>query len=122
MERAMAMNDQILMQRIREIEKSVLRCAKEGAGAMPQMTLNDTVLFIGLKYLYIASQHHLVCREELTAEKKRLIASYKIAALDDEAYMEMARRRNAISSQMVRLEKCGCAACRDMIKLIDGRK
>lgn len=91
----MAMNDQILMQRIREIEKSVLRCAKEGAGAMPQMTLNDTVLFIGLKYLYIASQHHLVCREELTAEKKRLIASYKIAALDDEAYMEMARRRNA---------------------------
>ena len=64
-ERAMVMNDQILMQRIREIEKSVL---------------------------------------------------------DDEAYMEMARRRNAISSQMVRLEKCGCAACRDMIKLIDGRK
>ena len=94
----MVMNDQILMQRIREIEKSVLRCAKEGAGAMPQMTLNDTVLFIGLKYLYIASQHHLVCREE------------------------MARRRNAISSQMVRLEKCGCAACREMIKLIDGRK
>lgn len=118
----MAMNDQILMQRIQEVEKSVLRCAKEGAGAMPQMSLNDTVLFIGLKYLYIASRHHLVCHEELTTEKKRLIASYKIAALDDEAYMEMARRRNAISSQLVRLEKCGCDACKEMIKLIDGRE
>ena len=87
----MVMNDQILMQRIREIEKSVLRCAKEGAGAMPQMPLNDTVLFIGLKYLYIASQHHLVCREELTAEKKRFPSKIPIST-----WRAMSQRRTGL--------------------------
>ncbi len=101
---------------IKEIEKQMVEYVKGGRGGVC-----DVALFIGMKYLYIAFKNGMATKEEISTEKKRLIASYKIALVDDELYKAHARLRNRISAQLCELERCGCEHCKKLIRIFDGR-
>lgn len=106
---------------IKEIEKQMVEYVKSGLGGLPDLPFCDMVLFIGMKYLYIAFKNGMATKEEISTEKKRLIASYKIALVDDDLYKAHTRLRNRISAQLCELEKCGCENCRKLIRIFDGR-
>ena len=106
---------------IKEIEKQMVEYVKGGRGGVPDLPFCDMVLFIGMKYLYIAFKNGMATKEEISTEKKRLIASYKIALVDDELYKAHARLRNRISAQLCELERCGCEHCKKLIRILDGR-
>ena len=106
---------------IQEIEKQMVEYVKSGLGGLPDLPFCDMVLFIGMKYLYIAFKNGMATKEEISTEKKRLIASYKIALVDDDLYKAHTRLRNRISAQLCELEKCGCENCRKLIRIFDGR-
>lgn len=115
------MTDNDMNTRVHEVERAVVESAKIGIQGIPELPLTDTILYIGMKYLYIALRNGLATREELSDEKKRLIASYKIAAHDQELYDVMAKRRNKLASKLSELERCGCEHCQELVRLFDGR-
>ena len=116
--------DDKLKTRVLDIQRKAIAYVdgiETAAASIPSYPLCDIVLFIGMKYLYIASKHNMAPREEIALEKKRLIASYAIAAGEYEREMYYAKLRNRISSQLVELERCGCEYCKKAVRIFDGR-
>lgn len=108
-------------QRAHELQKIVKEYVDTGTRGVPDGPMCDMVLFIGLRYLYVSLKNHSITREEAKLQKKKLLTTYMAAAYDQEFYLEQAKHRNRIGSQLVELEKCGCEHCKRLIRLIDGR-
>lgn len=108
--------------RIKSVQQHAAKHVKSGTAGIPNLSFCDMVLFIGLKYLLVAYKNSLATREEISTEKKKLLASYKIALIDEDMYQSQAKLRNRISSKLVELEKCGCEHCRELIRIFDGRQ
>jgi hypothetical protein len=107
--------------RIKSVERLVMEHVKTGSVGVPDAPFCDMVLFIGLKYLFIAYKNGLATKEEISIEKKKLLACYKIALIDEDLYLSQTKLRNRISSELVELEKCGCEHCKKLIRIFDGR-
>lgn len=107
--------------RVREISQQVKRHVDRCESDMPDMPLGDTVLFIGLQYLYVALKSQMTTPEEASLAKKKLVVAYQAAEYDRELYQQETRKRNRIASELVELEKCGCEHCRRLIRIFDGR-
>lgn len=72
---------------------------------IPDMPLSDMVLFIGLKYIYVALKSQMTTPEEASLAKKKLVVAYQAAEYDRELYQQETRKRNRIASELVELEK-----------------
>ena len=46
---------------------------------------------------------------------------HEISRFYYDCYVETAKLRNRIASELVELEKCGCEHCRRLIRIFDGR-
>ena len=115
------MTEQETMNRASDIERKAVNDVKRGRSDPPKHPVCDTVLYIGMRYLYIAYANDLSTQEEVAREKKSLLAAYRTAAYDQELYMQMAKRRNRVGSELLMLEKCGCEHCKRLIRIFDGR-
>ena len=107
--------------KVREISQQVKRHVDSCDSDIPNMPLSDMVLFIGLKYIYVAMKSQMTTPEEASLAKKKLVVAYQAAEYDRELYQQETRKRNRIASELVELEKCGCEHCRRLIRIFDGR-
>lgn len=115
------MTEQEIMRRASDIERKAVNDVKCGRSDPPKLPMCDAMLYIGIRYLYIAYANDLTTQEEVSKEKKSLTAAYRTAAYDWELYMQMAERRNRVASELLMLEKCGCEHCKRLIRIFDGR-
>lgn len=107
--------------KVREISQQVKRHVDSCDSDIPNMPLSDMVLFIGLKYIYVALKSQMTTPEEASLAKKKLVVAYQAAEYDRELYQQETRKRNRIASELVELERCGCENCRRLIRIFDGR-
>ncbi len=115
------MTEQELLTWTANIERKAVNDVKSGYSDPPKHPMCDAVLYIGMRYLYIAYVNDLTTKEEVAREKKSLLTAYRNAAYDQELYRQMAEQRNYMASELLNLEKCGCEHCKKLIRLFDGR-
>ena len=81
----------------------------------------DIWLFLSLRELYSQHRSGLIDRDQARKEKAELLAKHEISRFYYDCYVETAKLRNRIASELVELEKCGCEHCRRLIRIFDGR-
>ena len=108
--------------RARDIQKMVRDHVDRDDNNIPVKSMGDILLFIGLRYTYRALKHGFIAKEEARQEKKKLLLCYLETEREHERYLEAARHRNRIGSELVKLERCGCPVCTEMIRVIDRRE
>lgn len=109
-------------ERAQEIERQAKEYVDKNLLGVPKGCIGEMVLFIGMKYLYIAFKNKLDTTDQIRTEKRKLITAFQAAMQDREWYLAEAKKRNRVSSELVELEKCNCEHCRRVIRLFDGRE
>ena len=102
--------------------KERVKADVDGGGLMPRYEAMDKLLYIALKYQYLAYMRNAALPEEVLLDQKALADAFDRVDENREWYLLEAKRRNRISSELVELEKCGCEHCRRLIRLFDGRE
>lgn len=105
-----------------EIEQMAKAAVDQGEDKPPKLYGLDRMLYVGLAYLYRAYIRRAALPGQVAQDKRMLLDGYAVAAQSRDIYLEEAKRRNRIGSQLVELEKCGCEHCKRLIRLFDGRE
>ena len=115
------MTDHEISTRAIDLERMAINDVRAGHSHSPKNPLCDAVLYIGLRYLYIAYTSSMATKEEIAKEKRTLLTAYRDAVYDQELYTQMAKRRNTVASELIDLNKCECEYCKRLIRIFDGR-
>lgn len=106
------------MERADEIE----RLAITGCEVPREYNQPEQLLFLSLRIMHWEYRHQIISLEQARREKECLLSTFFHAQRWDEIYRDTVRIRNAMSHVLVEAEKNGCAQCRELIRLFDGRK
>lgn len=104
------------------IEEKAKSEVDEGIEDMRHMTAYEKLLYMAIKYQYIAYIRSAALPKQIAEDKRNLAVAYEDVRMDQERYLTAARHRTRIGSELVKLERCGCKYCQTMIRLFDNRE
>lgn len=113
--------DKQYISRAEEIQRMAVDYVRQGKSGVPDGSICEMVLFIGMKYLYIAMKENLASKDEVSLEKKKLLVAYQSAAFEQDLHLSETRRANQISLQLAKLRECKCEHCEKLLRIFDGR-
>lgn len=105
------------MMNVKEIERAAIK-----GDIMPDdLSSPDQLLYLSFRQLYVQFRNGTITKEQGSAEKNKLLAAHGLATFYYNCYIDTAKMRERISSQLTEVERCGCEHCKKTIRLFDGR-
>ncbi len=99
----------------------IYELARRKHPAPDNLTLCEQTLYTTARNIYRAYSDGIITLEEAKKEKNRSIAAFGTLALSERVYLEHKRRMTEISRALAEAEKCGCAYCKKVSEIFDGR-
>ncbi len=99
----------------------IYELARRKRPAPDNLTLCEQMLYTTARSIYKAYSDGIITLEQAKKEKNRSIAAFGTLALSERVYLEHKRRMVEISRVLVEAEKCGCAYCKEVSEIFDGR-
>lgn len=99
----------------------IYELARRKRPAPDTLTLCEQMLYTTARSIYKAYSDGIITLEQAKREKKCSITAFGTLALSERVYLEHSRRMVEISRVLVEAEKCGCAYCKKISEIFDGR-
>ena len=101
--------------------EQIERMAMRGEPLPDDLSSPDQLLYLSFRSLYREYQHRFISRDQASLEKQKILAQHELSKFYFDSYVETAKMRNRLSSQLVELERCGCEHCKKAVLIFDGR-
>lgn len=99
----------------------IYELARRKRPAPDTLTLCEQMLYTTARSIYKAYSDGIITLEQAKREKNQSVAAFGTLALSERVYLEHKRRMVEISRVLVEAEKCGCAYCKKVSEIFDGR-
>lgn len=99
----------------------IYELARRKQPAPDTLTLCEQMLYTTARNIYKAYSDGIITLEQAKREKKCSITAFGTLALSERVYLEHKRRMTEISRALAEAEKCGCAYCKKVSEIFDGR-
>lgn len=99
----------------------IYELARRKQPAPDTLTLCEQTLYTTARNIYKAYSDGIITLEQAKKEKNCSITAFGTLALSERVYLEHKRRMTEISRALAEAEKCGCAYCKEVSEIFDGR-